>query len=328
MIGKCWRHIRKHPRIVVACSLVLLVLVALNVLAFMHAYSMTHLVPGGDRPDGPQSLSAWQKAKVLLTGIRIPKPVNFATPADRGLPFSVQRFAGPSGIQLEAWCIRREKSKGLCILFHGHIACKATLLPEACAWWELGYDTLLVDFRGCGGSSGQVTTIGYLEAEDVVAAYQYAEHELGAKRPILYGISMGAAAVLRAVAGGDVDPRALVLECPFDRLLSTVENRFTAMGVPSFPAARLLVFWGGVQLGYSGFRHNPVDYAVNVHCPVLLMYGDRDPFVTRKQAEAIFENLAGEKQFVVFADTGHQPYLAKNPKQWRQAVAEFLEKHR
>jgi len=59
-----------------------------------------------------------------------------------------------------------------------------------------------------------------------------------------------------------------------------------------------------------------------------LMYGDRDPFVTRKQAEAIFENLAGEKQFVVFADTGHQPYLAKNPKQWRQAVAEFLEKHR
>ena len=39
---------------------------------------------------------------------------------------------------------------------------------------------------------------------------------------------------------------AVVLECPFDRLLTTVEHRFELMGVPAFPLARLLTFWGGV----------------------------------------------------------------------------------
>ena len=111
-----------------------------------------------------------------------------------------------------------------------------SLLPEAAVWRELGYDTLLVDFRGSGGSSGQVTTLGYLEAEDVAAACNYARRQLGMTRTVLYGISIGAAAILRAVARGDVDPAALVLECPFDRLLSTAQNRFAAMGVPSFPA--------------------------------------------------------------------------------------------
>ena len=218
---------------------------------------MTHLVPRGDRPYGRRRRSPpgrRQRCSSRASGSR--NRSTLPLPEIAACPLACNASAGPSGIQLEAWYIRREKSKGLCILFHGHVACKATLLPEACAWRELGYDTLLVDFRGCGGSSGQVTTIGYLEAEDVVAAYQYAEHELGAKRPILCGISMGAAAVLPWPAATSI-PRACVLECPFDRLLSTVENRFTAMGVPSFPAARLLVFWGGVQLGYSGYRTQP-----------------------------------------------------------------------
>ena len=38
---------------------------------------------------------------------------------------------------------------------------------------------------------------------------------------------------------------AVVVESVFDRLLSTAENRFHSMGIPAFPMARLLIFWGG-----------------------------------------------------------------------------------
>src|SRR3712207_7040402 len=53
-----------------------------------------------------------------------------------------------------------------------------------------------MDMSGHGGSAGNVTTIGYHEAADVAAAYQYAQTL--DDRVVLYGVSMGAAAILRA----------------------------------------------------------------------------------------------------------------------------------
>ena len=76
-------------------------------------------------------------------------------------------------------------------------------------------------------------------------------------RLVLFGKSMGAAAILRAVGVPRVKADRLVLENPFDRLVTTAGHRFGAMGLPAFPAANLLVFWGGVQLGLDGLAHAP-----------------------------------------------------------------------
>ena len=58
---------------------------------------------------------------------------------------------------------------------------------------------------------------------------------------VLYGLSRWASkAILRAIAIGQAFPDGIIVECPFDRLLSTIENRlFTGPWVcPSFPMAR------------------------------------------------------------------------------------------
>jgi hypothetical protein len=134
---------------------------------------------------------------------------------------------------------------------------------------------------------------------------------------------------LRALAvHEDLQPAAVVLECPFERLRTTVASRFTAMGLPSFPAADLLLFWGSVQLGFNGFQHNPVDYARAVRSPALQMHGAKDTRVTQEHAETIFHNLGGEKEFQVFAEVGHESYFAKCPEQWKKAVSTFLARHR
>jgi pimeloyl-ACP methyl ester carboxylesterase len=136
---------------------------------------------------------------------------------------------------------------------------------------------------------------------------------------------MGSAAILRAVALQGVQPAAVIAECPFDRLLSTVENRFAAFGLPAFPLAHLLVFWGGVQQGFNGFAHNPADYAQAVTCPVLLLHGDADPRVTREQLLRVHDNLAGTKKLEWFAGVGHESYLAAQPEKWKDTVERFLD---
>jgi hypothetical protein len=136
---------------------------------------------------------------------------------------------------------------------------------------------------------------------------------------------MGSAAILRAVAHEHVQPAGLILEGAFDRLLTTTRHRFHAVGAPASPAAELLLFWGSVQLGHNGFGHNPVEYAASVECPTLLMYGQRDPWVTPGEAWAIFERLRGPRQIVEIPGVGHEmPFVYHQPGLWRENVAQLL----
>jgi hypothetical protein len=322
MVRNGVRWVRAHPIRSAALALVL-AFVALNVVAYLHAWSMTHFTRGGAKTRGAERLSPFGKVAVLFTGVRVPKPANDATPADFGLPFECHGFPGEAG-DLHAWYVPHPSPKALVLLLHGYSGCKSSQLREAQAFHELGCATFLLDFRGSGESDGWETTVGYEEATDVVRATDYAAARWPGVPLVLYGQSMGSAAALRAVAVHGTRPAALVLENPFDRFLSTVESRFGLMGVPAFPAARLLVFWGGVQHGIRAFDHNPVDYAARVECPVLLLHGRDDRMVTAEQAEAIFRRLPGPKRLEWFAGVGHGPLLAPAPEQWRQAVSRLL----
>jgi fermentation-respiration switch protein FrsA (DUF1100 family) len=136
---------------------------------------------------------------------------------------------------------------------------------------------------------------------------------------------MGSVAVLRALAVEGTSARAAVLECPFDRMLSTVQARFAQMKTPSFPGAQMLLFWGSVQLGVNGFGHNPTEYAKAVDCPVLLLHGDKDPNVSTEQTAAIYQALRGHKELHTFTGLGHEPYLFKQREEWSDTVRRFME---
>lgn len=323
MPRRCLRWMWLHRKLTASLVLTALFL-GLNVIAYNHAHAMTHFREGGPRTGNPETLSLLQKAKVLLLGISLPRPSNQSDPKSEGLAFETCHFQGKDGIRLEAWHVPHPEAWGVVLLVHGYAGCKDSLLAEARAFHDLGYATVLLDCRGSGGSDGNDTTIGVYEADDVAAVARSLQEAHPEQRLILYGGSMGAVAILRAVSENGVRPGAVIAECPFDRLITTVGNRFVAMGLPAFPCAHLLVFWGGVQHGFNGFRHNPVDYARGEHCPVLSLHGEQDTRVTRAQAEAVFENLAGEKRFELFPGVGHQSCLSARPEQWKRAVAEFL----
>jgi uncharacterized protein len=274
----------------------------------------------------PESLSFFQKIKVLFVGVQIPKPRNQWTPANVGLDYQTIRFGGTSGQDLEAWFIPADHPKALCIAFPGYAGSKSTLLHPAQVFHTLGYEVLLVDFHGCGGSVGNQTSIGYFEANDVTAAANLAAARWPNQPIFLYGQSMGGAAILRAVADLGVHPRAIIIESVFDRLLSTVENRFYSIGIPAFPTARILVFWGGVQNGYNAFKLNPADYATRVTCPAFVLQGGKDPRVPNAEAQNIFDHLAGPKQLEIFSNCGHCGALSGDRPRWISEVTTFLNK--
>jgi uncharacterized protein len=323
-MGRVTRWIRRRPWSTLSV-VVVAGFAALNFAAYRHAYRMLHYVNGGGaRTATPQALSAGEKLAVLVLGVEVPRPANTQSPSDFQLASETVRFAAADGVNLEAWLIPAAGAKGTVLLFPGYPAARAALLPEAVAFHELGWSTLLVDFRGCGGSDGSETTIGYREGEDVAAALRWARAR-GLPGPhILYGQSMGSAAVLRSVAACAADPDGLIIESAFNRLLDTVSNRFEIMRVPAFPAARLLVFWGGVQTGFSGFEHNPEEYARACRMPALALHGAADAYAKPAEGRAVFDNLAGRKEWIAFPDAPHVALHGVDARRWRDGVARFL----
>lgn len=297
----------------------------LNGLAFVHAWAATHFGPPGEllSPEAVRDMPLLEKLR-LLGGVPIPRPYNRYTPTHLRLPYDTQHIPLANGEQLESWYVPHQQSRGLVIMFPGYAVAKQALLTPAAVLYEWGYSSLLVDFRGAGGSSRSDTMLGMREAEDVAASMHYAQANLPGQPLLLYGTSMGSGAILHAVAQHGVQPAALILEGTFDRLRTTARHRFTSAGLPAFPAD-LLLFWGSVQTGSNAFALNPIDDAAAVRCPTLLLYGEQDPWITADESWAIFDQLAAPKTLVPVPGVGHQlPYIYPAGELWKREVGAFL----
>ncbi len=291
----------------------------MNIVAFFHAYKFTHFTSQSvTKTQDPTKLSWMQRVSTLVFGIDNPRPVNRVLPSH-----AYQTVVLKGERQLEGWLIPTDSAKGTVILFHGYSGAKSNMLDKAEQFRKLGYSTFLVDFRGSGGSEGNQTTIGFHEAKDVKLCMEHIR-KMGDKRIYLFGSSMGAAAIMKAMNDYSLQPQGIILECPFGTMYQTTCARFHNMNVPTFPMAGLLVFWGGVQNKFWAFSHNPDEYAKAIRCPVLLLYGEKDNKVSRAETDAIYANLQGKKTLKTYPLAGHDNYLIRYKSQWISDVTGFL----
>jgi alpha-beta hydrolase superfamily lysophospholipase len=318
-IARRWKRLTAVLVAVILCGFL-----CLNMIAYGHSHRMMHFRKGVDRADAPESMNPLRKLTTLLGGVDVPRPETTLTP-EALAPFAQAiTIPGCDSLALGAWYATESRQMPLVILFHGYGAEKSSLIPEAKSFLGMGFSVLLMDFRGSGDSSESYTTIGYLEADDVVAAFHFAKTKLNHDRIVFYSQSMGAAAVLRAVATTEVKPEAILVEAVFDRLLHTVNHRFGAMNIPPFPAAEILLFWGGRHFGFDAFDHDPVVYASSVKCPILFLHGSDDSRALLSEARKVFASVPGVKEFKEFPGLGHEAAAKRMPQEWTQAVDAFL----
>ena len=315
---------RIRKRLKWALALALIAFAALNLFAYIHAYQMTHFVVAGERTPNPEKLSFTEQLGVFLTGVIIPKPSDSLPPYLLDLPHERFTIAGYNELNLDVLHLQQDESQAAILFFHGYAGTKSQVALEAAELFKAGYDIYAVDFHGSGGSSGNTTSIGYHEAEDVRALYKEVRQRHPDKKLVLYGFSMGASAVITAMHRFDVAPEAAILAFPFSSLLETTENRFRTMGVPAFPVAHLLTFWGGFLHGFDGLDYEPAEFAKTIRVPILQLHGTQDPRVSEEQARSTFEAFRGPKKWILFTESGHVSFLRTEPTKWRQTVLPYI----
>jgi alpha-beta hydrolase superfamily lysophospholipase len=308
--------LKKRIKIV---GFLLSIFVMMNIIAFFHAYKFTHFTENNsEKTKSPEKLSTIEKVKTLFFGVNNIKPKNLKFPSQKHEIVKLK-----SNKEIECWLIKNKNPKGTIVLFHGYGGAKSSLISKSDEFIKHGFSTLLVDFMGSGNSEGNQTTIGYREAEQVKTVFDYLT-KTGEENIYLFGTSMGSVAIMKCINDNKIKPKGIIIECPFGSMYDTVCARFNKMNVPTFPMAGILLFWGGIQNGFWGFSHNPTEYAKSINCPTLLLYGEKDKSVSRKEIDEIYSNLKGIKKLNVYKETGHENYLIKNKIEWNKNVLEFF----
>lgn len=295
-------------------------LVAVNGWAWQHARAMTTFAPQGERTPPPEELTAFGKVRTLLFGVTVPKPAAASRPEDHGLRATEGRIAGPTGALA---VLVFEGGPQVVVVVHGYANEHSQLFPTIGRLVDLGYTVVAPDLRGVGASDGHTTTLGAGEADDVAAIVAWARATQGDPRPVLYGFSMGAAAVIGAAGRLGVPVEAIVSEACFDRLSTTVGHRFRSMGLPSRGPSDLLLFWGFVQSGYDPWRIAPVEDARQVDAPALVVGGVEDARVYPEETRALAAAFPAGR-LALLEGHPHAQLARADPDRWTRTVGDFL----
>jgi hypothetical protein len=298
--------------------------VLVNISAALYADKLTHLnTPTGKTWSSPVANNVFAKTWRLFTGPKFYKQALTGIP---GFPFSTVKLKTKKNISIEAWYSNAGSvAKGTVVLLHGLMGHKGMVLDEANAFRSWGYNVMMVDVRDHGNSGGAITTIGYRESEEVKLAHDYVL-QLGEKNIFLWGVSLGAVAIVKAVSDYQLHPAGIIIEMPFLSLQTHLEGRARILGFPAQPFGFLTSFWIGVERGFDGLGFKITKYAKNVSCPVLMQYGEKDELVLPYETDAIYKAIAAtSKKLVVYDAAAHESFLRKDPAAWKREVSAFLE---
>jgi len=192
-----------------------------------------------------------------------------------------------------------------------------------------GYNTLLLHFRGHGGSDSAPISYGFSERKDVKAAMDYIRSTFpGENLEIgIDGVSMGAAAVAFAIAYELIRPDWVILESCYDNikraLTHRLEKSISGRLVPVI--ARPLEFAGKHVFHLPLEELNPAKALEKIRCPVLVLAGDSEKVLKASEVEDLFRHLPEPKRLVFFPGAAHEDLLTYNPRRFIKTVSAFLQ---
>lgn len=216
------------------------------------------------------------------------------------------------------------------IQFHGY---KGTGIRDFCGGnklsRELKHNSILVDQRGHGKSSGSTISFGIKEKYDVLEWINYAINRFGSDvKIILCGVSMGAATILMA---SELDlPKnviGIVADCSYSspkKIIKKVIREDMKLPVnlcyPFVALAGLL--FGGFSLNDKG-AENAVS---NAKVPICLIHGANDTFVPPYMSENIYSNCNSKiKELHLFEKAEHGISYIVNPEKYALIVEKFID---
>ena len=231
------------------------------------------------------------------------------TPADANIYYRDLTLTTDDGLDLSAWYMpAAEPGVPTVLLAHGLLGSKGGMLRFVPWLHDAGYNVMLLDLRGHGGSAPRPSTIGPDEVLDMQGALAWLEAEGGGDRVAGLGVSLGASALVNTTIQ-DERLDALILD-----------SLFAEWGDTDFAQGyRLSPDWlvPGVP--------SPEDLMPLVDVPVFIIHGTADILTHEDHAHRLYA-AANEPKEIWINDSGHAWSAWTYPDAYQQKVLDFLDR--
>ncbi|MBW8362731.1 MAG: lysophospholipase [Kaistella sp.] len=178
-----------------------------------------------------------------------------------------------------------DEPKGVVIYLKGNTKSIKGWGKFAIDFTRLGYDVIMMDYRGFGKSTGRRT----MEAmkKDSQFIYEIVKKEFSEEKIVVYGRSLGAGFAARLASKNQ--PRLLILTSPLYSFLRTIHRYLPFMPARPFLRYNLPTF----------------QYLKNVRCPIKIIHGSDDSLVPISTAVHLSEINPKLTRLYVILGAGH-----------------------
>ncbi len=202
----------------------------------------------------------WQE-KFLFKPEKLPTDFEFKYP---DLPFMEYNLETVPGVNINGVHFCLDKPKGVVLYLKGNSRSIKGWGRFAVDFTRLGYDVIMIDYRGFGKSTGKRSEAGI--KEDLQFIYDEMKKQVDEKYIIVYGRSLGSGFAAKLASTNN--PRMLILESPYYSL-----KRVTKRYVPFLPLSLILRF---PIPTYKWLKY--------VKCPIKIIHGTNDKLIPYKTA--------------------------------------------
>ncbi len=230
------------------------------------------------------------------------------SPQTYGLKFEAADIPTADGETLSAWWVPADEPRGTMLFFHGNAGNISHRLDYLLLFNRLRFNTLILDYRGYGKSTGSPSEEGtYRDAE---AAWDYlrAARSVQPQNLVIAGESLGGGVASWLAA--KIGPRAVVLLSTF-----TSVNDLGAQ-IYWFLPVRLIS-----RLGYDNAEN-----LKRIKAPVFIAHSRDDDVIPFSHGKRLFEGAAEPKAFLEMRGGHNDGFIFTRP-EWGAQLAAFLDQY-
>ena len=207
------------------------------------------------------------------------------------------------GATINALHFKSDSTKGLILYFHGNAGSLRRWGEVVEPYVAMGFDVLIMDYRGYGKSTGSRSYTSMLSDADRL--YEFALTLTTEEKIVLFGRSLGSS--FASYLAGKNNPSMLLLETPFYSLGDIAKKV-----MPIFPQKIFLRF---------NFKNH--QYLKGAECPIYIFHGTEDNVVPLESAQKLFDTLDPDQaKLFIIGDGGHNDLV--DFEDYRRALEKVL----
>lgn len=247
-------------------------------------------------------------------------------------PFKELQMTSFDGLTLKGYFLPANKpTTKTVILAHGYLGNGKDMGLYARYYHDqLGYNVLMPDARGQGGSEGDYIGFGWHDRLDYADWVKLMIDKLGPDTQIvLHGVSMGAATLL--MTSGENLPdnvKAIVSDSAYTSVKDLFRYQAKRMyHLPSFPVIPTTGLVTKLKAGYTFAEASALGQVKKAKAPILYIHGNADKFVPTSMSKELYKNTKSDAELMIVDGAGHAESFILAQDKYKEKLKGFLGKY-